>query len=557
MATPIQLRGQTIRRSGVYTDTKSGVQNPPVTLSSGNVCIVDTGMASGWANGASVNGELTQGKDALYNFSNIIDFRNFIKGGYLYLLAEPLFLPGGSDPSISGVSTLYYIKAGTTTAATITFNLTNGSLTFKTKNEGSGANGVVNSGILTTGYGCKLIAGIQDPSKYIIQFWLGNFHGLDPQNNNQPYDGITDVNSVPVLITQTPEVSNIDEVVLWCESDIDFINNFTLAFTGYGVGLGLANLDVYNEFTPGDLVSYVGYNLATGGTESYSDADFDAALKIVKDIDCASFLSTDYFTNAQSLSNTKLLNLVSVLTKYQKYLYIGGGKDKNTFATGISGNSQDTAVYYNSDSVITVHGGIRKKIAGLPSYKVYDSMYKTCLAVGRVHGLDPEVAITLKTLNIDGDVANSSLSDDDQEFALKYGILYSYFDTDLNAFVFGQDVNTLQKNNYLVNNDGTSFSISVKRICSQLNKGIIINAKQTFYSGNSGPNRSTVSEQDIVQWLSGYLKSQLATSTQDNLIISYGNINITTVEDNYFITYEFVPNFEISKMIFTGFVLES
>ena len=177
--------------------------------------------------------------------------------------------------------------------------------------------------------------------------------------------------------------------------------------------------------------------------------------------------------------------------------------------------------------------------------------------MGRCAGLEPQTPLTLKRINIDGEV--HVLDEKELEFALDKGILVSYFDDELQNFVILQGVNSLQPPNnvFLVNENGTSFSIAVNRIASQLNKEIIFNAKKRFYGDDlNGPNRNTISEEDVIAWLNGFLSRKVANATDDNLITRFQNIQVTTNQDNYYVTYEFAPNFEVNKMIFTGFMLD-
>ena len=651
MPTAIQIKGKTITRPGVYTDTRSGINNPKRTLSYGNVCIIDTNLSSGWAAGAGVNGELTNDKNAVYAFDSIDDFRKHVKGGYLWLLAEALFLPDGNN-GVPGVSRLYFIKAATTTASSVTLTLANGSLSFKTKDEGTGANGVLSSGVLTQGYAVKLVSGIQDPNKFILQFYVSSFKGLDSQNGNAPYDGVPALSSVAKLLAYTDEFSSIEEIISWCSTNYDFNQYFQLtastatpivevlasasgAITAAGSGgdvivtkvdgvtvgtftttsgqtqaqvaIGVANsvtgytatysgstvtltglagsgsslntklltftitggngatatggtftggVDATSDspLTSADLLSYPTYEPTTGATESFASQDFDDALAYAKDLDNTFFLSTDYGANGASLSNTKILDLISNQTKYEKYMYVGGGFDKNTFKGIGAGCSEAIAKYFDSDNAIVVHGGSKRSVFGTAGFKTYDQLYKTCCAIGRTSGLAPQIPITLKSINIDGEV--HSLTEKEQEFCLANGILYSYYDDELGGFVLGQGINTLQNNSFLVNEDGSSFSIAVKRITTQLTREVLYYAKQTFFGSENGPNRNTITDQDIKVWLEGFLKSRTATTGSDNLILRGGNVKVEVQQDNYFVSFEFVPNFEISKIVFIGFILD-
>lgn len=638
MATPITVRGKSVTRPGVYSEIKSGIQNTPLALPYGNIVIIDTGLANDFAAGSGINGSLSQGQNSIFGFDNIADFRNFVKGGYLWLLAEPLFKPDGNRSN--GVSKIYYIKAATTQHAEIAFTVANGLFTFQTLDEGTGANGVLTSGNLSKGYGVKILTGIQDISKFFVQFYVGTFKGLDSMNSNTPYDGVPAATSVPRLVCQSVEVSGVAELLQWCSTSNDFITNFKVksgstshptatgtmtvngvitniitakvdgvtigSFTSTGgsiaanmtglasnitslvgtnggytasalgavltvvgpdedsVGLALTftvtgsfvvtGSTFTDTFTSADLITYAGFNLATGGTESYSSTDFDDVLTEIKELDNFFFLSTEYGTDATSLSNTKLQNFVENDAKVQKYIVIGGGFDVSTFKGSATTNSEGIAKYYNSDSILVVHGGVKKTVRGSIGFRIYDQLYKAALELGRIVGLQPQVPVTLKPVAMDGEV--HPLNENEQEFCLKNGILYTYYDTELSGFVSGQGINTLQTNTFLVNEDGSSFSIAVKRITSQLNYEIIYTAKRRFFGSNSGPNRATITPDDIKAWLETFLKSRIATSLEDNLIIRFGNITVTVNQDNYFVSYEFVPNFEVSKIVFTGFILD-
>ncbi len=75
-------------------------------------------------------------------------------------------------------------------------------------------------------------------------------------------------------------------------------------------------------------------------------------------------------------------------------------------------------------------------------------------------------------------------------------------------------------------------------------------------------NINTLSAGTLKNWVSDYLSSRVATQDQDNLIattatVSGGFQNIIVVKDQdaYKVSYEFVPNGEINKIFFTGFMV--
>lgn len=539
MATVITVNGKTIKRPGVYALTQSGIKYPPQNLPYGNICIIDNGLGAGFAGGSGVTGSLAQGVDSIYELTTIQQYRNFLKGGLLWDLGESLFRPSGSN--ISGVSKVFFIKAATTTNAEITYTFTNGAVVFQTLDEGLGANGITTLGVLTKGYGCKFVASSINPGKYIVQFYHGTFTGIDALNNT-PYDGISLADSTPNIFLSSVECDSVQDLIDWCLNSNEFKAVFQLkpGYTATG------------PFISADVVTHAGYKLAIGGTEIYDNTSFDQALLSVKDLDNTFFLSLDYDTNSTSLSNEKILDFIKNDSKYEKFLIIAGFYDKAKFA-GALNTSEATAKYYNSDKVIVVHGGFKK--TSRTGYVIKSQLNKAALVLGRMCGLPPQTPITFKNINIDGEI--HKLSDSEKEFALDFGILTTHYDNELGYHIIQQGINSLQKNSYLVNEDGSSHDIAVKRITAQLNKEIAVNAKKVFFGKNEGPNRNTITEEDIKAWLEGFLQNKTASTLEDNLIVRFGNINVVIQADNYFVSYEFVPNYPISKIVFTGIILEN
>lgn len=545
MATSIIVNGKTIKRPGVYALTKSGIKNPPRNLPYGNICIIDDGSLNNVDNirpgGSGVNGQHSTGVDSVYEITTPQQFQSFMKGGELWSLAEQLFKPNKKN-SIAGVSKVFYIKAATTTPATITYTFTNGEVVFETLDEGLGANGKLLSGELTQGYGCKFVASNVTPGRYIVQFFHGNYKGIDALNN-LPYNNTPESNAVGEIFLSSPELSTVQNLIDWCNTSVEFKGAFKLKSSTGGGAL-----------IEDDLTDNAGYTIAVGATETYSDSDFDAALKAVKDKDNTFFLSLNYGDDATSLSNEKIFDFIDSESKYEKFLVVGAGANRSKFAgSAVVGSSEYTTKYFDSDKVIVVHGEYKKSTR--QGFMVKSQLAKAAMVLGRTCGLPPQTPITFKSLDIDGEV--HKLDDDEKEFALDKGILTTHYDDELGLHVIQQGINSLQNNEYLVNEDGTSHDIAVRRITAQLNKEICVNAKKVFFGGEQGPNRNTVTEADIAAWLEGFLQSRVASSMADNLILRFQNIVVAVTSDNYFVTYEFVPNFPISKIVFTGVILEN
>lgn len=149
MATKFFFANQSISIPGAYSTILSGIKNPSLALAFGNTLVIDTGSGKFFGGGSGINGTLKSGKDALYTFDNQRDFRTFERGGLWYLLAAPLFSPGGG--AAAGISSLTYVRAATTVPAQIAFDFGTGDI--QTSDDGSvvidvNAEGYVGNGVL-------------------------------------------------------------------------------------------------------------------------------------------------------------------------------------------------------------------------------------------------------------------------------------------------------------------------------------------------------------------------------------------------------------------------
>ena len=136
---------------GVYTDFVSGVDNAPIQASFGNLLIIDTGLGSkgylgsGFTGGAGISGELKSGINSIEEFQTVREYRDSVRGGELWSLAEPVFQPQGAGNG-AGTPKVFFAKAASTTAAEISYTFTGGganggTFTVWTKDEGYSGNG--------------------------------------------------------------------------------------------------------------------------------------------------------------------------------------------------------------------------------------------------------------------------------------------------------------------------------------------------------------------------------------------------------------------------------
>jgi hypothetical protein len=545
MATKFTFKNQVVKLPGSYSNFVSGVTNPPLALSYGNVLLIDNGLGGDYGAGAGATGTLSSGPDSIYQAETLKEFRDAVGGGIFWDIAEKLFQPNGPGGG-NGVSKLFYARAATTVAAEETLTFTGGganggTAVIQAKNEGTVGNGVEVTNVLTRGYAITMVAGVNDPNKFIFKFWRGTYRGVD--GNGYLYDGVAEADTKPVLIVQSPEVDNIADFHSWMEKDTKFGSSFKLK-TKTVAGDG--------SIDSGDLAALAGNNLFAAGTTTYNTSQLDIILENVQSLDYSLVLADGYGDNAQSADNGKMLaHLADGDTFGDKLMVVGGGHDSSKFADGTVNSSIETAQYYNQDRVIVCHGApikLNAKVAD--GFIEQTSLHKAATICGRLAGLEPQIPITFKPVRLDGEVHKLSIKE--QKQGLDNGVLMTVNDGGLLTVL--QGVNSIQENDFLINADASTHSIQLRRMIAQVNRELVVNATNRLLRNPIGTNRNTLSIQDVISFTTTYLKGRTATATQDNLIISFRNVNAVLDNDAYKVTYDVIFNTEITKMFFTGTV---
>jgi len=666
MATKFQFGSKVIEEPGSFSQIKSGIKNPPLSLSFGNVLIIDTGQNAGFGANAGVAGTLTKNKDSIRRYTDLDEFKFALRGGPVYRLAEPLFQPDGF--AIPGVSQISFLKAASTVPAEITYTFVGGggnggSVTIQVRNEGIVGNGIEGDAVLATtsftvtaagsaadtieikvdegggplsigiyvvvggdvasdvatgiaaaisanslGYkavavgalvtitsrnpkaleeasdanafipsavltggvttsalpgtfllgvdGSLLTRGVEGsmlagpnaalpPDKFIIEFSAGTFTGLDEEGD--PVNTIAEIDTLPEKLVTTDEFENIDELVAFMEKSALF-NDFFELKSSTKVGDG--------SIDNADLIANTGDNKAAGGTEVYSSAFLDQALTALIDEDYTHVLAldsgVDLVTGARSALNGKILSNLINEAKFDKYMVVGGGEDEDEF----EGANSSIAIseFFDSNRLINVHAGLKRVANTGTGFKNFNSLFKAAAALGRVAGLPPQVPGTFKSIGMDAD--RHDMTEKQRKLALKKGVLHTKFDSDFDDFIINQAITSIQDNDFVVNPDATSHSWAVERIKSQLNKILVVNSKIRLLGREDGVNRNTISIAVIEQFTKDQLGNVTADDQTDNLILSFEQVKSQFDQDAIFTSYGFVPNFEVTKLFFTGFMLD-
>ena len=422
-----------------------------------------------------------------------------------------------------------------------------GSVAGSSGNFSGGAEGT----ILTRGYGATVVAGLLDDTKYIVKFWRGSFRGLDDDilltGTTTAFDGLNETSTKPELVVQSPEVSTVQEIVTWMQDEAGdgFTFNQYFKLSSYSIATGT------DEIIDQDLTN--NYIKATGGTESYSATDLQAALDSIEDLTFDFILADRWGDNARSSPNISIVDFVTNTAKIKPDVYIAAGATVGEFNSGAATASTTISVAYDSQYVTVVHGGAKVTDVGGRNFKQYDSIWKAATLLGREAGLAPQVPLTFKNIGIQGET--HTLTVKEQKIALNSGLLVTK-PGDSSGFEVLKGINTLQNNKYLVNPDGSTHSKQLARIVRQINKEITVNAKEVLLKKPNGANRNTVSVEDVKEFVKTFLQDRVSKRDEDNLLISFRNVEVTLSQDAYEIVYGIEANTEISFLFFTAFLLD-
>jgi len=412
-----------------------------------------------------------------------------------------------------------------------------GKIDVKTYAEGIGANGIKNltSGDLVKGFGAKMIAGINDSTKFIIQFYVGTFTGLNEEGT--PYNNILEVDSKSKLLSQSDEFSTFDELTYWMNNNAEFNYEFYISSsTKYGTGVVEA----------ADLTANSGWKLSTGGTESYNPTDLDDVLDSIAEEDNTFFLCDKYgVVSGSGVENTKIWSHINDEAIFEKFMVVGGGNGAAQFDQS-SNSSVALAKHFNTSRVYVVHSDIlQNRFNGIGQRRL-STLHHAASIVGRFAGLAPQMPTTWKDIDVDG--VQHDLNLKQRNVALKAGLIHLK-EMD-GVFVVNQDVNTMQLNTQMIYPDGQSPEGSVMRISAILNKYLKLNLERRAV----GSNTNLASPADVKTYLEKLLTDVVANKTTDNLILKYFGIKVGLSNGDYDIEYGYETNGPINRVFITGFV---
>lgn len=535
MATVVNFHGKNYIEPGSYAAT---VYNPTSVVNVaefGNVMIIDTGLAMNgayeFAGGSGVHGELSQGLKSVYEFTNYEDFLAFMGGGLVGDIAEKIFTP---LDGAAGAPKLYYVRAATTTCATLTVTLSgSNSLVLKCKNEGIVGNGVKVDEVLKVGYGAKIVAG-ETADTFKLQVYRGSFMGVDEAGEAFGAKSLAD--ATPNLIAESGDLTTLQELYDWAKGNKQMLANFVVSMTGDGE----------------TELAAVAMALATGGTTKYlSGTEYADVLEAIAELDVTFFLCTNLNAangaGVNAATNGKLFTFLKQTAKFTEFMVVPGGED-DTDLFGETNSSQSIAKYFNSGQCVCVHGApivTRKDQNGT---KQLHTIYLAAAIVGLNAGMAAQTPLTFKRVGYQSFAYD--LKKRERERALQAGIMHM---RNVSGYwCVNQGITTLLDNKKTIADDGQSFELSVELIKAQLNKELILEGQTRF----TGQTAAQASPQSVKNFTETKLASLIAYPGNDNLLISWKNVKVVAKNSDYFITYDFVPNVPVNKTFFIGNILD-
>ncbi len=455
---------------------------------------------------------------------------------------------------IESFNTIGLVEVISSTGTTITFS--------SIANEGSTANGTsatvdvtgtmagsvstyaggVDGTELMKGYAFTFDTGIVDTSKWIMKFWVGTYRG--EYTDDIPYDEIFKSQTQPRLLVASPEFDNVQTLLDWANTNSTFGQYFVLDDSSAVSGDGSVD--------SADIATYSDYTLGTGGTISYSLANFNKILDAVEE-ELFTFVLTDLY-GVDNYTDPQILALIDWIvnrSRYDRLVWYGAGANETEFDA--SPGSIQIAEYFDKDYFMAVHGEVGTASSRIASgFRYWPSLYHSAVVCGRTAGKEPQVPVTNKTIGVD--ILRHNLTSKEKDRALDAGVLASHLNNFINRFVVLQDINTLQDNKQLFNSLGQSFLLSFKRVVLQINMELTVNAEIQLLADENGVNVNTLAPGMVKNFTETYLESRLAKPDLDNLILDYRDVVVTKVDDACVVSYGLVVNNEINKIFFTGYL---
>lgn len=532
MATSVVFGNKICKLPGSYARVVSGIERETPISNYSNFLLIDAGAGNGFN---SIKGIVGNGKECVYSLDEE-SANYYIKGGPLEPVVNALFNP--SNNNVAGIGTLFLVKAATTQPATADkTSLFGGKITatsIKTVEEGEIVNTYPASPTsytdLKKGFLLRCIYDTNQAKGY-VEIYQGSYRGTNFKGFSVAN---TEDNSGATMVYRSKKCKTPSELVAYLNKDTNFKNLLKVE------GL-TTSTDSFESSAINEIIKF------TGGTDTYitSPAELIEVL--------ANTINTDYscmMIAEEDCATTMLATALDhVINDAKGIKMIIAAKAEKEDAVLLAQEN-------NSDQLIVTSGEVKTTSnSSVSGFVTHDCIVTAAYVAGRIFGLSPEIAGTLKSIGIDG--IEVEPSDTDLEDFLDSGVISPYYDYDLGYFCLSQCVNSLQQNTELFNDDCSTFSIQAKRILAQVVKNLVQQSKVDFWGGEQGVNKATLSDAYVKAWTETLLNrlSVAPNKTENNYLMSYEVTKVETIEDYKQVYISVTINGEITKVFFLVTVL--
>lgn len=535
MATTVVFGNKICKLPGSYARVVSGIPRETPLASYNNFLLIDTGFGNGYN---SLKGIKGNGKECIYALS-AEEANYYVKGGPLEPVVNGLFYPANNKP---GISTLYLIKAATTTQAssssTTLFGTKISVEALKTVEHGTICNtypaNITKVDELKKGFIliCKYD---KDLGKAWVEIWEGSYRGT---NYGGFEIGDNEANSAPVLLYKSKKCTTPADLVA-------YLKNPAAGFTNYFEITNMTTSETtFGTESINEIVKF------SGATETYisTAAELSEVFGYTLDSDYSCMMVAE----ANGATNFVATALDHIANEAKGIKMIIAAKAD-------AADAKLLAMENNSDSlIVTANQGINKSKYSSTGFINHDALVTAAKVAGRIFGLSPEIPGTLKSIGFDGLVEEPS--DVELENLLDAGVITPYYDADLGYFVLSQAVNSLQQNMQFINDDCSTFSIQCKRILAQVVKNLVKQSKVDFWGSqreDKATNKANLSEAYVKAWTETLLSklSVAPNKTENNYLINYEVTKVEIIEDYINVYISVTVNGEITKVFFLVTVL--
>jgi hypothetical protein len=546
MSTVVNFGGRQCIEPGAYATTVYTPTSVVNVAEFGNVMLIDTGLSMReyaelpnsptleFSGGSGINGALAKSGKAVYEFDAIEDFREFVGGGELAAIAEKLFTPRSG---VFGAPKVYYTRAAKTTPAEATISIDAGTeIVLSCKNEGVSGNGIIDNGVLKVGYAYQVVGTVD--SGYSLQILRGNFGGYDVAGDRinawtWGTAGAEIIAESPIFIggESTSELSN------WLKTDAALNSQFVVQITKIA--------STFTVITAATLTAF-----ADGTSVYLGNTDMADVMDAIEELDVTFFLGTNLTVESatDAASNSQIHTYIKTQAKYGSVLFVpAGSSDTDLF--GDTNTSQSVAKYYNDAQVVVVHGSPQVPRLDNPrDTKYLPSVYLAADIIGLNAGMAAQTPLTFKRVGFSA--FKYDLKRKEREKALQAGIMHVRNVS--GNWVVNQGITSLQDNRQTYDPQGNSLELSIELIKAQVNKELIIEAERRFV----GMTAAQASPQSVKNFTETKLQSLVAEIDNDNLILGWRNVRVTSKNSDYYVNYDFIPNVPVNKVFFVGNVLD-